>query len=164
MIRISAIAAMLAFQPTLANAQPISDQERMDNICKLNPGSALCTARAEGKVKSEGLDLARSVQEGERSTTTPVTTGEIAGCWATWVAIRERIAAKGRESFPPDYTLKALDKRIAEWRAALLRSADGSEDLAMRYAEPKLEAARVQVAGPKIILAAQMSGACKVLP
>ncbi len=93
----------------------------------------------------------------------PVTTGEFAQCWATWVAIRERIAAKGRETFPEDYTLKALDKRISDWRAALLVSA-GDQDRLQGYADPALEQAREQVAGPKIILAARMSGACKALP
>jgi hypothetical protein len=164
MLRPIALAAILALQPVSAGAQGISDQERMDNICNLNPNSALCTARAQGKIKSEGLDLAQAVKKGEQSTTSAVTTGEMAQCWATWVAIRERIAAKGRETWPADYTLKALDKRIADWRKAMLRSTDGDAEAMARYADPELETARADVAGPKIIVAAQTSGACKVLP
>lgn len=163
MLRLIAIAGTLSLAPTLAVGQSITDKERLDNICKLNPNSALCTARAKGVVTSEGLDLASHIKAGEQSTTTPVTTGEFAQCWATWVAIRERIVAKGRESFPADYTVEAMDTRISEWRAALLRSA-GDEDRMQRYADPALEQAREQVVGPKIIIAARKSGACKVVP
>lgn len=163
MLRTTALAAMILIQPMSAAAEPATDKQRLDNICRINPDSALCTARAKGVAATEGINLANDVKAGEQSTTTPVTTGEYAQCWATWVAIRERIAANGRETFPEDYTLKALDKRISDWRAALLVSA-GDQDRLKGYADPALEQAREQVAGPKIILAARMSGACKALP
>ena len=159
-----ALCLTLALQPGLGAAQPITDAERMDNICELNASSAFCAARMEGKAKAEGLDLSQSVKIGEASSTSPVTTGEIAACWATWVAIRERIAVKGRDTFPSDYTLAALDRRILDWRSVLLRSAKGDEMQMQEYARPALGKARADVSGPKIILAAEMSGACKALP
>lgn len=162
-VALVALGVICAFQPSPVAAQPMSDKERLDNICRINPDSALCTARAKGVVATEGLDLASHVKAGEQSTTSPVTTGEFAQCWATWVAIRERIAQNGRETFPEDYTVKTLDGRIAAWRSALVASA-GGEDGMQGYAEPALEQARAQVAGPKIILAARMSGSCKTVP
>ena len=157
-----AMLALVAGAPAPAWAQaPVSDAQRVDNLCRLNPASAVCQARLQGKAATGGLDLAAAVAKGEGWRTSPETRGEKMACWATLKAIQERIAASGPASWPKSYTPAALGQRAADWAKIVKAAYDGLEERRPDDERKALEEARAQIAGPNIVYAAETAGNCK---
>lgn len=109
----------------------------------------------------QDADLAAMVKKGEGWGTTPITQSEQMRCWATWSFLRDHIAANGRSSFPADYTVANLDRRIADWDRAL--TAAYAEDPAY-YRKNDAEKAFGKVRADSLADNAEWSGGCKTLP
>ena len=154
------ILSLLACAQAPAQA-PVSDAQRVENLCRLNPASAVCQARLQGKAATGGLDLAASVAKGEGWRTSPETRGEKLSCWATLKSIQESIAAAGPASWPKSYTPAALGQRAAHWAKIVKAAYDGLEERRPDDERKALEEARAQIAGPNIVYAAETAGNCK---
>jgi hypothetical protein len=138
-----------------------SDAQRVENLCRLNPGAAVCLARLKGKAATGGLDLAASVAKGEGYRTSPETRSEILGCWATLTAISERISASGQETWPKSYTPAALAARAKQWDKAAAGAYKELKDSFGPDRAKALEGARAEVSGVNIVYAAETAGNCK---
>lgn len=149
-----------------ASAQDVTPEQRIENLCRLNPSLAVCTARLEGQAKTQGVDLAARVKTGESWGMSASTRSEIADCWAIWTAVQENVRAKGAQTWPADYTVDALGKRVAFWDKAVKAAYKDPEVKAtMEPAKASaLAARRADVASARIVEVAEMSGLCKADP
>ncbi len=125
--------------------------------------SALAASSLPAAAQAQG-DLAARVKAGESWGTSAVSTGEIAACWATWIALRDHIAANGLGGFPADYDVATLDKRIAEWNRAMDVAFKARRSERVPTSNAALEEARAEVGGSGLAGRAERSGNCKTLP
>ena len=155
-------AATLAFAPATAMGQTAPDDaQRVENICRMNPDSAVCKARLAGKAAGGGPDLAAAVAKGEGWGTSPITRSEILGCWATLTAIDEMIGTSGQGNWPKHYGRPMLAKRIAHWAKAADQAYADAADYRAEDERKALAGAREELAGPNIVYAAETAGNCK---
>lgn len=156
------IVGVLLLAPAAAMAQAAPDDgQRVENICRMNPESAVCKARLAGKAAAGGSDLAAAVARGEGWGTSPITRSEILGCWATLTAIDEAIGASGQGNWPRHYARPTLAKRIAHWAKAADEAYADARDYRAEDERKALAGAREQLAGPNIVYAAEIAGNCK---
>lgn len=112
----------------------------------------------------DASDLAAAVRKGEGWGTSAVTQSEVMRCWATWTALRDYIARNGRGSFPADYTVANLDRRIADWNNAVAAAYAKYPDERVPDSRAALQKVSAEVNGSGLASNAEWSGACKTLP
>lgn len=155
-------AATLLLAPVTAMGQTAPDDaQRVENICRMNPDSAVCKARLAGKAGAGGPDLAAAVAKGEGWGTSPITRSEILRCWATLTAIDEAIAVSGQGNWPKHYSRPTLAKRIAHWAKAADQAYADAADYRAEDERKALAGAREELVGPNIVYAAETAGNCK---
>jgi TPR repeat protein len=115
-------------------------------------------------VPQDASDLAALVKKGEGWGTSAVTQSEVMRCWATWTALRDYIARNGRGSFPADYTVANLDRRIADWNNAVAVAYANYPDERVPDSRAALQKVSAEVNGAGLAGTAEWSGACKTLP
>jgi TPR repeat protein len=125
---------------------------------------AVLAAASALSMSAQDVDLASLVKKGEGWGTKAITTKEVTQCWATWTALREHVAARGRGSLPADYTPANLDRRIADWNGAMTAAFADYPAEQGPTSRRILEKVRGDVNGSGLADSAEMSGMCKTLP
>ncbi|MES2442916.1 MAG: tetratricopeptide repeat protein [Pseudomonadota bacterium] len=115
-------------------------------------------------VPQDASDLAALVKKGEGWGTTAVTSSEVLRCWATWTALRDYIARNGRGSFPADYTVANLDRRIADWNRAVIAAYAAYPGERAPDSREALQTVNAEVNGTGLASHAERSGMCKTMP